>query len=175
MTTSQILDDIYQLKKNYHNDNNTFKIKKTVTEEDFTLKMKFFIDNYKKNIKDVRIIDTKNYHDYNSILKIYDNGDMESSIIKKLKYVKYDNVMLELYNQRNIQVNHFNFKQNYDKIFKMKKIIIEDKYEHFIEFIVCMEEKDTKNDNKSKIFNINIITQSDNISNKLENIIELLK
>lgn len=175
MTTSQILDDIYQLKENYHNDNNTFKIKKTVTEEDFTLKMKFFIDNYKKNIKDVRIIDTKNYHDYNSILKIYDNGDMESSIIKKLKYVKYDNVMLELYNQRNIQVNHFNFKQNYDKIFKMKKIIIEDKYEHFIEFIVCMEEKDTKNDNKSKIFNINIITQSDNISNKLENIIELLK
>ena len=100
---------------------------------------------------------------------------MESSIIKKLKYVKYDNVMLELYNQRNIQVNHFNFKQNYDKIFKMKKIIIEDKYEHFIEFIVCMEEKDTKNDNKSKIFNINIITQSYNISNKLENIIELLK
>lgn len=176
MTASQILDDIYQLKQNYHYDNNTFKIKKTVSEEDFTNKMKYFIDNYKKNIKNVKIVDTKNYHDYDYILKIYDNGEMKTNIIKKLKYKRYNNnLLLELYNKREVDMSHFIFKQNYDKIFKMKKIIIEDKYEHIIEFIVCMEEKDTKNDNKTKTFNINIITRSGNISNKLENVIELLK
>lgn len=176
MTASQILDDIYHLKQNYHYDNNTFKIKKTVSEEDFTIKIKYFIDNYKSNIKNVKIIDTKNYHDYNYVLKIKDNGEMETNIVKKLKYKRYDNnIMLELYNKRNVDINQFVFKQNYDKIFKMKKIVIEDKYEHFIEFIVCMEEKETKNDNKSKTFYINIITQSGNISNKIENVIDLLK
>lgn len=173
---SQILDDIYSLKERYHYDNNLFKLKIVITEEEFPKKMKQFIDNYKKNIKNVDIIDTKNYHDFNNVLKIFDNGDMKATILKKLKYIKYDkNLLLELYNKRDLDINRFNFKQTYDRIFKMKKIIIEDKDDHRIEFIVSMEEKDTKNDNKSKTFYINVITSSGNMSNKFKDLIDLLK
>lgn len=171
---SQILDDIYMLKERYQHDNNTFKIIKFINEDEFKTSMKYFIDNYKKNIKNVEIDDTKNYYDYNNILKIHDNGNMKSYTIKKLKYIKYNNMKLELYNERDLNVNYFNFKQSYDKVIKMKKILFTDNFGHTIEFIVSMEEKDTKNDNKSKIFYINIITKSNNISNKLMEIMKLL-
>ena len=172
---TQVLDDIFTLKQTYHYDNNLFKFKKTVSEEEFTVKMKYFIDNYKTNIKDLKIIDIKNYHDYKTVLKIYDNGKMEAYINKKLKYIKYkNNSMLELYNKRTIDINQINFKQKYDRIFKKKKIIIKDIYEHIIEFIVSMEEKDTKNDNKSKMFYINVINNSGNINNKMQILIDLL-
>lgn len=173
--SSNIYKDILMLKERYHNSNNSFKIIKQISENDFEKKMKFFIDNYKENIKNIDIIDSKNYYDYNKILKIYDNGNMSSFIIKKLKYINYNNHKLELFNKREISINNFNFKQNYDKITKMKKILFNDKYNNIIEFIVSMEESDNnKNDNKIKKFYINIITLSSNISNNIINIIDLL-
>lgn len=169
---SQILDDIYMLKERYNYNNNTFNIKKNITENEFSILMKSFIDNYKTNIKNVEIIDTKNYYDNNNILKIFDNGNMNSYSIKKLKYIKYNNkIRLDLYNKREKNVNNFNFKQNYDKIFKMKKILFTDNYNNLIEFIVSMEEKDSKND-KEKTFYINI--KFSNISNNLIKILNLL-
>lgn len=175
MNSSQILDDIYMLKERYHYDNNSFKITLNITEDEFKTKMKSFIDNYKVNIKNIQIIDTKDYFDNNNILKITDNGNMSSHTIKKLKYIKYDNkTRLELYNEREVNINYFNFKQHYDKVIKMKKILFEDNFGHFIEFIVSMEEKETKNENKPKLFYINVITQSSNISNKILNLTNLL-
>lgn len=171
---SQILDDIYMLNNRYSHDNNTFKIKKVISEEEFSVIMKKFIDNYKTNIKNVEIIDTKNYHDYNNILKISDNGNMKSYTVKNLKFIRYDNKLrLDLYNERESFVNNFNFKQNYDKIFKMKKILFSDDNNNIIEFIVSMEEKDTKND-KDKSFFINIITKSSNINKNIIQILNLL-
>lgn len=172
---SKVLDDIYELNERYHNNDNNFKIVKLISENEFKDNMKYFIDNYKKSIKNIEIIDTKNYYDNNNILKISDNGNMELFSIKKLKYIKYNNkIRLDLYNERKSTINNFVFKQHYDNVIKMKKILFHDIFGNLIEFIVSMKETDSKKDNKSKSFYINIIIDSNNISNNIIDIMNLL-
>lgn len=174
--TTQLQKDIMKLKENYPYEDNLFKYKKIITEKEFTTKMKYFIDNYKENIIDLKIVDIKDYYNYKYILKVYDNGIMKGFSNKKLKYIKYNNEnILELYNKREIEINRIQFKQKYDKIYKKKKIIVKDKYKQIIEFIVSMEEKETKSDNKTKIFYINIINKSSNNFNNFEKVINIIK
>ena len=85
--------------------------------------------------------------------------------IKKLKYINYkNNVKLHLYSERKNYISNFSFKQNYEKIYKMKKIVFNID-NNLIEFNVVVDE----NDNKNKIFNINYIIYSFN-----KNIINIL-
>ena len=165
---SKIIEDIEILKKRYSYDSNIYKIEKIVSEKIFKEKMKEYIKD-KKSIKNIKIIDAKYYYSNNKKLEILDNGDMKCHDIKKLKYIKYNQTLkLVLYNERENYINNFNFQQNYDIVYKMKKIIFYDHYNNLIEFNVTVDE----NDNKNKIFIINIITKS---SNNTNNIIKMLK
>lgn len=167
---TQIIKDIEMLKKRYPYDSNLYKIEKNISEEDFKIKMQNFIKD-KKLIKKVDIIDAKYYYDNNKKLEILDNGEMKCYNIKKLKYIKYDKTLkLTLYNERENHINYFDFKQNYEKVYKMKKIVFYDNYNNIIEFNVIVDE----NDNKNKIFVINFITKSLNYNNNITNILKLL-
>jgi len=167
---TQIIRDIEMLKTRYSYDSNIYKIENIVSEKIFKEKMQEYIKD-KKTIKNIDIIDAKYYYDNNKKLEILDNGDMKCYDIKKLKYIRYNQTLkLQLYNERENYINNFDFKQNYETVYKMKKIIFTDINDNLFEFNVTVDE----NDNKNKIFIINIITKSSNNTNNIQNMLKLL-
>ena len=152
---SQIIKDIKNLQSQYHNSQNEYKYREYVSEEDFKKHMKFFL---KQEWDDIKIVDGKYYYDNDTILEIFENGIMNTYYIKKFKYINYcKNSKLTLYNEKKIQLDDFFFKQNYNKILIMKKIILT-KNNHRCEFNVSIDEKKNQN------FIINFITTSSDIS-----------
>lgn len=171
---SQIITDIDNLKIRYPYDTNIYKVEKISSEDLFQNQIETFIKDYKDYIQNVKIVDCKCYYDDNKILEILDNGEMKCLNLKKLKYITYDNnIKLELYNERIININSFHYKQHYEKIYKMKKIIFNDINDNIIEFNVIVDDNDTRTI-KKKIFSINIIMLSSNNSNNISKIIKLL-
>jgi len=162
---NQIIKDILFLKERYTYHSNIYKIEFLINENNFKNILQNIINENKNHINDIKIIDAKYYHDKNFILEILDNGIMNCLNIKKLKYINYkNNVKLHLYSERKNYISNFSFKQNYEKIYKMKKIVFNID-NNLIEFNVVVDE----NDNKNKIFNINYIIYSFN-----KNIINIL-
>tara|TARA_B110000285_G_C15060844_1_gene582287 strand:+ start:871 stop:1365 length:495 start_codon:yes stop_codon:yes gene_type:complete len=153
---SKIIQDIQKLQSKYHNSQNQYKYREYVSEENFKKNMKIFL---KQEWDDVKIVDGKYYYDNDTILEIFEDGTMNSYYIKKFKYIKYDNnCKLTLYNEKRIPLDDFFFKQNYNKILIMKKIILTRKKDRY-EFNVSIDEKKNQN------FIINFISSSSDISN----------
>jgi hypothetical protein len=152
---TNIIKDIKNLQSKYHNSKNQYKYREYVSEENFKKHMKNFL---KQEWDDIKIVDGKYYYDNDTILEIFENGIMNSYYIKKFKYIKYDRYSkLTLYNEKMIPLDDFFFKQNYNKILIMKKIILTKKGDRY-EFNVSIDEKKNQN------FIINFITTSTNIS-----------
>jgi hypothetical protein len=159
---SKIIKDIKFLKTKYHHPKNQYKYQMYVSEEEFKKKMKMFSMEDFDNIK---IVDGKYYFDKDTILEIFENGIMNAYYNKIFKYINYDNKSkLILCNNKKINIDDFHFKQNYNKIIIMKKIIFM-KDNNSYEFNVCI------NENKETSFYINFIITS---SNKIDSFTDIL-
>lgn len=164
----KIIKDINNLKEKYINDKNIYNFEYIVSEKDFHEKMKKIIEIIKKEDK-IEINDVKKYYNRNHILEISNNGIMKCKSRKNFKYIKYnENEKLYLYNEKEISIDFFEFKQNYDNIYKMKIIKIY-KDNNIIEFIVNLDE------NKNKLFIINLLTYSNNRLDNYEYLLKVLK
>jgi len=153
---SNIINDIKHLQSNYHNSSNQYKYREYVSEDDFKIHMKGFL---KQEWDDIKIVDAKYYFENDTILEIFENGIMNAYYIKKFKYIRYDKKSkLTLYNEKKISIDDFYFKQNYNKILIMKKIILT-KNNNQYEFNVSIDEKKNQN------FFINFITNSYDMDN----------
>jgi len=118
---SKIIQEIAYLKNNYKNNTNIYEI------EYLNLDEKYFLDTLQKIIKsgnkNVKIIDDKEYIHNGMILNIDMNGNMICNNRKMLKYKYIDNVKINLYNDRVINVDNFPGSNNYNDLYKQKRMI----------------------------------------------------
>ena len=116
-----IIREITNLKRNYNNDNNTYEINYLdITEDNFLNKLK----NVFKQVWDsVKIIDNKEYIQRDLTLSIDGTGAMECLSRKMLKYRIFDEVRINLFNERKINTDNFGGSSKYDKVYKQKMMI----------------------------------------------------
>ena len=118
---SQIIQEITNLKQNYQNKSNIYEI------EYLNLEEKYFLDTLQKIIKsgnkDVKIIDDKEYINNGMILNIDNNGNMKCIGRRMLKYKYIDTVKINLYNDSKINVDNFPGSDEYQDLYKQKRMI----------------------------------------------------
>jgi hypothetical protein len=136
----RLINDISYLKKNYRVNSNIYKLTvKDISIEDFQKLIDKFIEC--KNKKD--LVDNKEYLINNLKMSVTNDGDIRVKARKSLKYKQYnENIVLELYNEKNIPVENFYGLTEYDQIYKQKKIILQKTENISMSLIVKMVDKE---------------------------------
>ena len=167
---NQIIQEISNLKRQYLNNNNTYEIYYLTQEDGNQITEEYFLKKLKNVINqkwDVKIVDNKKYIQRDLTLSIDTTGEMECITRKMLKYKHIDNVKINLFNERKINCDNFSGSNQYDKVYKQKKMIFtKDGYQLILTIKVDLEKVTT--------YEIKIVFQSNLDERKLDMLFKML-
>ncbi len=167
---NQIIQEISNLKRQYKNNNNTYEIYYLTQEDGNQITEEYFLKKLKNVINqkwDVKIVDNKKYIQRDLILSIDTTGEMECITRKMLKYKHIDNIKINLFNERKINCNNFSGSNQYDNVYKQKKMIFtKDGYQIILTIKVDLEKVTT--------YEIKIVFQSKLDERKLDMLFKML-
>lgn len=169
-----IINSITELKKNYQNSNNFYEVCILKQNNGGPINEQYFQEKLKKIIKynwnDVKIIDNKKYIKNDLILSINTLGEMKCRRRIMLKYKNIDKFRINLYNEKKINSDNFSGSNQYDKIYKQKKIVF-----RLNDFMVILTIKiNEQNKEKSTIYEMKIVFKSKEDEKYLEEIFKIL-
>jgi len=167
---NSIIREISNLKRQYNNNNNTYEIYYLTQEDGNQITEEYFLKKLKNVINqkwDVKIVDNKKYIQRDLTLSIDTTGEMECITRKMLKYKHIDNVKINLFNERKINCDNFSGSNQYDKVYKQKKMIFtKDGYQIILTIKVDLEKVTT--------YEIKIVFQSNLDERKLDMLFKIL-
>ena len=168
MDFSLIKREISNLKRNYKNINNTYEIIYTgkLNEDIFQKKIK---DIIKQKWDTIQIINEKVYIKKNLILNIDNTGEMKCISKKILKYKFINDFKINLYNERENNVNNIEGSDNYDDIYKQNRMVFTQNDYNLILLIKTSNDKD-----KTTTYEIKIQFKSNKDENKLDNLLMII-
>lgn len=166
MDFSSIKREISNLKRNYKNMNNTYEIIYTgeLNEDIFQNKIKEII---KQKWDTIEIINEKIYIKKNLILKIDNTGEMKCISKKILKYRFVNDIKINLYNERDNNVNNIEGSDYYDDIYKQNRMVFTQNDYNLILLIKTSNDKETT-------YEIKIQFKSKKDENKLDNLLMII-
>ncbi len=165
-----IIQEISNLKRQYKNNNNIYEICYLTQEDGNQITEEYFLKKLKNIINqkwDVKIVDNKKYIKRDLILSIDTTGEMECITRKMLKYKHIDNIKINLFNERKVNSDNFSGSNQYDKVYKQKKMIFtKEGYKIILTIKVDLEKVTT--------YEIKIVLQSNLDEKKLDTLFKIL-
>ena len=146
--------------------NNTYEIIYTgeLNEDIFQNKIKEII---KQKWDTIEIINEKIYIKKNLILKIDNTGEMKCISKKILKYRFVNDIKINLYNERDNNVNNIEGSDYYDDIYKQNRMVFTQNDYNLILLIKTSNDKETT-------YEIKIQFKSKKDENKLDNLLMII-
>ena len=166
-----IIQEIRNLKRQYQNNTNTYEISYLTQENGDAITEKYFLKKLKNVINqkwdEVKIIDNKKYIQRDLTLSIDTSGEMECITRKTLQYRHMNHLKINLFNERKINSDNFSGSDEYDKVYKQKKMVFrKDGYETILIIKVDLEKVTT--------YEIKIVLESRLDERKLDMLFKML-